>query len=169
MADCFRSKSFRPKTFLTENVFGRFFFGGKLVSTAKVFGRKVYSVENLFDRKQNRSKILSNEKNYPSVTPIRYWRFCVVLCAGLSKLTYFQSNSIYVKNPSWGNQVIGSTDEQQNAYRFNPKTLKRDETKGTYIHPKHVHKSLRRYLGLENTAVDQDFKFLATEDFDFFG
>jgi hypothetical protein len=76
---------------------------------------------------------------------------------------------IMEKNPSWGNQVIGSTDEQQNAYRFNPKTLKRDETKGTYIHPKHVHKSLRRYLGLENTAVDQDFKFLATEDFDFFG
>ena len=73
------------------------------------------------------------------------------------------------KSPAWGNQVIGSTDEMQNAHRISPKTMQRDDAKGTNIYPKHVHKALRRHLGLENTAVDQNFKFLGAEDFDFFG
>ena len=73
------------------------------------------------------------------------------------------------KSPSWGNRVFGETDEAQNAYRINPGTLARDDSGGTVIYPKHVHKALRRYLGLENTAVEQQFKFLSTEDFDFFG
>ena len=73
------------------------------------------------------------------------------------------------KSPSWGNQVIGSTDELQNAHGFNPKNMQRDDAGGTHIYPKHIHKALRRYLGLENTAVDQNFKFLDAEDFDFFG
>ena len=73
------------------------------------------------------------------------------------------------KSPTWGNQVIGSTDEMQNAHRISPKTMQRDDASGTNIYPKHVHKALRRHLGLENTAVDQNFKFLGAEDFDFFG
>ena len=73
------------------------------------------------------------------------------------------------KSPTWGNRVIGSTDEMQNAHRINPKTMQRDDANGTNIYPKHVHKALRRHLGLENTAVDQNFKFLGAEDFDFFG
>jgi hypothetical protein len=73
------------------------------------------------------------------------------------------------KSPSWGNRVVGSTDEMQNARSINPKTLQHDDEDGTRIYPNHVHKALRRHLGLENTAVDQNFKFLGTEDFDFFG
>ncbi len=73
------------------------------------------------------------------------------------------------KSPSWGNRVVGSTDEAQNAHNINPSTLEQDDADGTHIYPKHVHKALRRHLGLEHTLVDQDFKFLATEDFDFFG
>ncbi|MDE2644059.1 MAG: DUF1501 domain-containing protein, partial [Verrucomicrobiota bacterium] len=73
------------------------------------------------------------------------------------------------KSPSWGNRVIGSTDEMQNAHRINPKTMQRDDANGTNIYPKHVHKALRRHLELENTAVDQNFKLLGAEDFDFFG
>jgi uncharacterized protein (DUF1501 family) len=73
------------------------------------------------------------------------------------------------KSPSWGNRVIGSTDEGQNARNINPATLEQDDVEGTFIYPKHVHKALRRHLGLENTEVDQDFKFLGAEDFDFFG
>ena len=65
--------------------------------------------------------------------------------------------------------MVGSTDEAQNAHNINPSTLEQDDAGGTHIYPKHVHKALRRHLGLENTLVDQDFKFLATEDFDFFG
>ena len=73
------------------------------------------------------------------------------------------------KAPSWGNRVVGLTDEGHNAYNINASTLERDDTNGTIIYPKHVHKSLRRYLGLENTAVETAFKFNNTEDLDLFG
>lgn len=69
---------------------------------------------------------------------------------------------------AWGNRVVGLTDEGHNAYRINPLTLQRDDNNGTLIHPKHVHKALRRHLGIENTAVDANFLFTNTEDFDFF-
>ncbi len=42
-------------------------------------------------------------------------------------------------------------------------------TNGTIIYPKHVHKALRRYLGIENTPGAQRFPFHNTEDFAFFG
>lgn len=73
------------------------------------------------------------------------------------------------KSPSWGNRVVGLTDEGHNAYNINASTLERDDANGTIIYPKHVHKALRRYLGLEDTAVDAAFRFNNTEDFDFFG
>jgi uncharacterized protein (DUF1501 family) len=69
---------------------------------------------------------------------------------------------------AWGNRVVGLTDEGHNAYRINPSTLRRDDNNGTLIHPKHVHKALRRHMGIENTAVDANFLFTSTEDFDFF-
>lgn len=72
------------------------------------------------------------------------------------------------KNPAWGNRMVGLTDEGQNAYKINPSTLARDDANGTIIYPKHVHKALRRYLGMENTAVDAAFQFNNTEDFAFF-
>ena len=73
------------------------------------------------------------------------------------------------QNPSWGNRVVGLTDEGQNAYKINPNTLQRDDANGTIIYPKHVHKALRRYLNLENTSVESNFAFFNTEDFKFFG
>lgn len=75
---------------------------------------------------------------------------------------------IMERGASWGNRAVGLTDEGHNAYRINPDTLERDDNNGTIIYPKHVHKALRRYLGLENTSVDTDFQFSATEDFSFF-
>ena len=39
---------------------------------------------------------------------------------------------------------------------------------GTIIYPKHVHKALRRYLGIEHTAGARRFPFNNTEDFAFF-
>ena len=73
------------------------------------------------------------------------------------------------QNPSWGNRVIGLTDEGHNALAIDPVMLERDDENGTVIYPKHVHKALRRHLGLENTAVDAAFQFTNTEDFGFFG
>ena len=72
------------------------------------------------------------------------------------------------KNAPWGSRQVGLTDEGHNALRINPNTLQRDDNNGTIIYPKHVHKALRRYLGMESSSVDADFMFTNTEDFDFF-
>ena len=72
-------------------------------------------------------------------------------------------------SPSWGNRVIGETDEGHNALAISPSTLLRDDGNGTVIYPAHFHKAFRRYLGLGESSVDQNFQVLTTEDFDFFG
>jgi len=72
------------------------------------------------------------------------------------------------KNQSWTNRVIGETDERHFAQRINPATLERDDQEGTIIYPKHVHKALRRYLGIEHTPGALRFPFNTTEDFPFF-
>ena len=73
------------------------------------------------------------------------------------------------KNQPWTNRVIGVTDGLHFAQRINPATLRRDDANGTIIYPKHVHKALRRYLGIEDSAGAQRFPFNNTEDFAFFG
>jgi hypothetical protein len=78
------------------------------------------------------------------------------------------SNLIMEQGAGWGNRVVGITDGGHNAIKINPTTLQRDDTAGTIIYPKHVHKALRRHLNIENTLVDSKFMFDDTEDFDFF-
>ena len=72
------------------------------------------------------------------------------------------------KNQPWTNRVVGETDELHFAYRVDPHNLRRDDQGGTIIYPKHVHKALRRYLGIEHSAGALRFPFNNTEDFDFF-
>ncbi len=72
------------------------------------------------------------------------------------------------KNQPWTNQVIGETDALHFAHKINPRTLQRDDANGTIIYPKHVHKALRRYLGVEHSLGAQRFPFHNTEDFAFF-
>ena len=73
------------------------------------------------------------------------------------------------KNQRWTGRAVGETDELHFAQRVNPRTLRRDDRNGTIIYPKHVHKALRRYLGIANTPGAQRFPFNNTEDFAFFG
>ena len=73
------------------------------------------------------------------------------------------------KNQRWTGRAVGETDGLHFAHRVNPRTLRRDDRNGTIIYPKHVHKALRRYLGIEHTAGAQRFPFNNTEDFAFFG
>jgi hypothetical protein len=73
------------------------------------------------------------------------------------------------KNQSWTNRVIGETDALHFAHKIHPQTLQRDDSNGTIIYPKHVHKALRRYLGIDDTPGAQRFPFNNTEDFAFFG
>ena len=72
------------------------------------------------------------------------------------------------KNASWSNRVIGTTDEGHNAITIDPVTLKADVS-GTLIYPKHVHKALRRYLGIESDPIVARFPFNQIDDMAFFG
>ena len=72
------------------------------------------------------------------------------------------------KNQTWTNRVVGETDALHFANKIHPTTLRRDDSNGTIIHPKHVHKALRRYFGIENSLGSQRFPFHNTEDFAFF-
>ena len=76
---------------------------------------------------------------------------------------------IMEKNQPWTNRIVGETDELHFAHRMNPTTLEPDDANGTIIYPKHVHKALRRYFGIENALGAQRFPFNNTEDFVFFG
>ena len=77
------------------------------------------------------------------------------------------------KNQTWTNRVVGETDELHFAHNIDPATLERtsdSDPNGTHIYPKHVHKALRRYLGIENSTGARQFPFDDTgEDFAFFG
>ena len=75
---------------------------------------------------------------------------------------------IMEKNQRWTNQVVGETDDLHFAYSIDPRTLRRDDQNGTIIYPKHVHKALRRYLGIAHSAGARRFPFNNTEDFAFF-
>ena len=76
---------------------------------------------------------------------------------------------IMEKNQPWTGRAVGETDGLHFAQRINPRTLRRDDRNGTIIYPKHVHKALRRYLGIANTPGAQRFPFNNTENFAFFG
>ena len=73
------------------------------------------------------------------------------------------------KNQRWTNRVIGQTDALHFAHKLNPSTLQRDDAGGILIHPRHVHKALRRYLGIADSAGSRQFPFSSTEDLRLFG
>ena len=72
------------------------------------------------------------------------------------------------KNRSWTNRVVGRTDELHFARKINPSTLQRDDAGGTLIHPKHIHKALRKYLGVADTEASLRFPFNGTEELPLF-
>ena len=72
------------------------------------------------------------------------------------------------RGAAWGNRAVGLTDDGHNAFSINPATLQRDDAGGTIIYPKHIHKALRRQLGIEGSSVEAGLEFTITEDFDFF-
>ncbi|MDE0265311.1 MAG: DUF1501 domain-containing protein [Bryobacterales bacterium] len=75
---------------------------------------------------------------------------------------------IMEKNQGWTNRVIGETDELHFAYKVDPGTLQRNDAAGTRIHPKHIHKALRKYLGVGDTANSLRFPFNNTEELPLF-
>ena len=107
-------------------------------------------------------------------------RMIVVMGSDFGRTNKYNSNEgkdhwpigsfiVMEKNQRWTNRVIGETDELHFASRVNPSTLGRDDANGTLIHPRHVHKALRRYLRIENSAESRKFPFQNTQDLRLFG
>ena len=106
-------------------------------------------------------------------------RMVVVMGSDFGRTNFYNAQSgkdhwpigsfiVMEKNQPWTNRVVGETDELHFAYRIDPRTLRRDDQGGTIIYPKHIHKALRRYLGIEYSAGSLRFPFNNTEDFAFF-
>ena len=68
------------------------------------------------------------------------------------------------KNQPWTNRMVGSTDPLHFAHRVDPETLERDDTNGVLLHPRHVHKAVRTYLGLDGSEAAIRFSFSNTEN-----
>ena len=107
-------------------------------------------------------------------------RMVVVIGSDFGRTNFYNAKSgkdhwpigsfvVMEKNQPWTGRAVGETDGLHFAHRINPRTLRRDDRNGTIIYPKHVHKALRRYLGIANTPGAQRFPFNNTEDFAFFG
>lgn len=106
-------------------------------------------------------------------------RLVVVIGSDFARTNFYNSQDgkdhwpigsfvIMEKNQSWTNRVVGETDDLQFARKINPTTLEWDESSGTIIYPKHVHKALRKYLGLGSSPGAVLYPFNNTEDFAFF-
>jgi uncharacterized protein (DUF1501 family) len=107
-------------------------------------------------------------------------RIVVLMGSDFGRTPYYNANQgkdhwnigsyvVMEKNKTYTNRIIGETDGGHNAMPINPQTLLRDDAQGTLIYSNHVHKALRKYLGLENQAVTKMFPFNNTADFGFFG
>ena len=106
-------------------------------------------------------------------------RLVVVMGSDFGRTNFYNATSgkdhwpigsyvVMEKNQRWTNRVVGLTDELHFAYRIDPRNLRRNDQNGTIIYPKHVHKALRRYLGIAHSAGARRFPFNNTEAFDFF-
>lgn len=108
-------------------------------------------------------------------------RLVVVMGSDFSRTPYYNAGAgkdhwsigsfiVMEKNATYTNRMIGSTDDVQNAHKLDPETLqRRDDSGGTLIYSRSVHKALRRYLGIENASTTSLFPYADAEDLRFFG
>jgi len=75
---------------------------------------------------------------------------------------------IMERDASWGNRMVGRTDEAQNIIPINPVTMQPDADNGNIIYPKHVMQSLREYMNVADHVIAQPFQFNNDESFNFF-
>ena len=71
------------------------------------------------------------------------------------------------RGATWGDRVVGLSDELHFAQAINPLTLKADST-GVIPTPAHVHQSLREYLGLTGFAHNQSLDLDGVASLPFF-
>ena len=81
----------------------------------------------------------------------------------------FGSFVVMQKGQRWTDRVVGETDALHFARTVHPGTLQADDSSaGIMLHPRHIHKALRRHLGVEHSAGSQLFPFHDTEDLPLF-
>lgn len=71
---------------------------------------------------------------------------------------------VMCRNAPFTNRAVGLTDAEHNALKIDPVTLQEDAAQGITLHPAHVHKALRRLLGIDTAAVTRLFPFATTPD-----
>ena len=72
------------------------------------------------------------------------------------------------KNASWGNRVIGSTDEFHFARNINPGTLQVDEAGGRHIYPGDVQRAMRELAGVDQHPNAAPFPISTGDYMNFF-
>lgn len=107
-------------------------------------------------------------------------RLVVVIGSDFGRTPYYNSGEgkdhwpigsyiVMEKGAAYGNRVFGETDGGHNAHKINISSGVRDDSNGVQLYTKHVHKALRKYLGIENSAPAQLFPWAGVEDVRFFG
>jgi hypothetical protein len=97
-------------------------------------------------------------------------KLTIVLTSEFSRTPYYNKDngkdhwnvgsSIFMRHaPSWGNKVVGSTDEFHNLHKFNLSTMERDEINGQNLTIEHIHMAYRDLLGLNGNAYADLFNF----------
>ena len=72
------------------------------------------------------------------------------------------------KGQPWTNRSINGTDHLQFAQKIDPLTLETNEYEGSIIYPNHVHKALRKHLGMQESYGSLRHPFNNVDDFAFF-
>lgn len=72
------------------------------------------------------------------------------------------------KNATWGNRVVGVTDEGHNALAVNPVTLERDDSSGVIIYPKDILTSTRQFFNVASHDFAAPFPLRAENNIDIF-
>lgn len=71
-------------------------------------------------------------------------------------------------NPTWGNRVVGSSDESHLAQKIDFNTLQVDSTNGTTLEPRHVMTALRQHMNVDAQPGSVKFDLNTAETPDFF-
>jgi len=87
--------------------------------------------------------------------------------SGNGKDHWRHTSSIFMKkDASWGNRVVGASDDGHYSLKINPTTLQIDED-GVTLEPKHIVQAQRQLAGIENSALAQKYP-LDAEEINFF-
>jgi len=77
------------------------------------------------------------------------------------------SSVVMANNPSWGNRVIGASDEGHRAQRINFSNMQRDDS-GLKINPNHVMEAVRNELRVGSSAESNKFSLNVSAYLDVF-